>query len=480
MYGRGIFVCDVSPDYPAGVLPGGPPRRLVIRQHVIEDGLAYPRPTPAHTQRGARRAPGAPPDYNQPQMQGDPRLPAIPAPVPVPPPPGAFNDHSALDIRVDNEPFQFFDEILDGVEFDEDLRTKNLVPGQVNAIYVQVHNAGWDRFTLPVDVHLFFAPGAAPAAGANPAPLPNLHDNFWSNFTVEPELPAPAGALAAGAARWQRTGKKQTIPVNRLSATYPAVVRFEWTPPVGLATAGFAGLLAVCTNPEDPLGAPGSMPLVMRDLVRRERRAAFRLVTVDPYTPDVFIRDSVEDTGRATSGSFAGRCPDIIVVQSAEPDPIGAFGDLLDTHNGDRIRPGVPQIIYVRVFNRRNVQVQAEVEVLWSKPNAATTAADAHAPSFDGSKWQRVTPVGTASIPVRPLGWAIATVTWQAADVPPPDATAGAFNAIGFVALVSSSEGVQDRAPLAARVRDAASFWDFFAHTADSNNAAFRAVLYGD
>ena len=367
MYGRGIFVCDVSPNYPPGVPQGGPPRRLVIRQHLIEDGLAYPRPTPT-----VLNAAPAAPNYNQPQMQGDPRLLAIPSPVPAAPPIGAFNDHSALDIRVDNEPFQYFDETLDGVEFDEDLRTKNVVTGQVNAVYVQIHNAGWDRFTQPVDVHLFFAPGAAPAAGADPAPLPDLHDNFWSNFTVEPELPAPAGPLAAGAARWQRIGKKRTIPANRLSAAYPAVVRFEWTPPVSLAAAGFVGLLAVCTNPEDPLGAPAAMPLVMRTLVRQERRAAFRLVAVNPYTPDVFIRDSVEDTGRATSGSFAGRSPDIIVVQSAEVNPAAAFADLLDTHNGDRIRTGSPQIIYVRVFNRRDVQVQADVEVLWTKPNAAT------------------------------------------------------------------------------------------------------------
>ena len=474
MFGRAIFVSDISPAYPAGVPAGGPPRRLVIRQHAIEDGLAYPRPTPTVL----NTAPAAP-SYNQPQLQGDPRLPPIPSPIPVPPPIGAFNDHTAMDIRVDNAPFQFFDEVLDGVEFDEELRTKNLVPGQVNAIYVQVQNTGWDRFAQPVDVHLFFAAGAAPAAGADPAPLPDLHDNFWSNFTVEPQLPPAAGALAPGAAQWQRTGKKQSIPANRLSAAYPAVVRFEWTPPVSLAAAGFTALLAVCTNPEDPLPAPAAMPLVMRNLIRQERRTAFRLVTTDPYTPDVYIRDSVDDTGGAASGSFAGRSPDIIVVQSAVT-PETEFKDLLDTHNGDRIRPGVPQIIYVRVTNRRNVPVAAKVDLLWARPNAATSAADAHAPGFDGTKWTAVTPLGTTSVNVPANGSAFATITWPAADVPPADAAAGAFNAIGFAALVSSLEGARDPAPAATRVRDAASFWDFFARTADSNNAAFRAVLYGD
>ena len=71
VYGRGIFACDVSPAYPSGVPQGGPPRRLFIRQHAIEDGLAYPRIAPP-----VLNAPPAAPNYNQPQMQGDPRRPA--------------------------------------------------------------------------------------------------------------------------------------------------------------------------------------------------------------------------------------------------------------------------------------------------------------------------------------------------------------------------------------------------------------------
>jgi len=126
------------------------------------------------------------------------------------------------------------------------------------------------------------------------------------------------------------------------------------------------------------------------------------------------------------------------------------------------------------------VPVAAKVDLLWARPNAATSAADAHAPGFDGTKWTAVTPLGTTSVNVPANGSAFATITWPAADVPPADAAAGAFNAIGFAALVSSLEGARDPAPAATRVRDAASFWDFFARTADSNNAAFRAVLYGD
>jgi hypothetical protein len=459
MYGRGIFVCDISPRNPPAPV-GGPPHRVFMRQHVVEDGLAYPRSTPT-----VLNAAPAAPNYNNPQLGGDPRVPA-----------GVvnFNDHSAYDLRVDSAPFQFFDEVLDGVEFDEELRTKNLVPGQPNAIYVQVHNAGWDRLAQPVDVHLFFASGAAPAGGADPAPLPDLHPDFWAHFTTD-VLPAPVGPLPAGAAVWQRAGKKQTIPAGRLSANYPCVVRFEWTPPANLAS-GFAGLLAVCTGAEDAIDA-ATRPLVMRDVVRQERRAVFRLVAVDPYVPDVFIRDSVEDTGQATSGSFAGRSPDIVVAQ-AVLDEATAFGDLLDSHLGDRIKPGGPQHVYVRVHNRRDVPVDATVEVFWTKPNAPTSAADPQAPGFDGSKWKALTPLASVNVPAIPArSWKLAHFEWPQADVPAADPPP-AFNAIGLVALASTTEGVDDLAPRPTRVHDAASFWRFFGRTPDSNNAAFRVVLY--
>jgi hypothetical protein len=467
MFGRGIFATDIT-AYPAAIPAGGPPRRMFIRQHIVEDGLGYPRPTPTVY----NTAPAAP-NYVQPQLQGDPRLPAVPTPLPVPPPVGAMNDLSAIDIRLDHAPFQLFDEMPDGVEFDEQLHTLDLLVGQTNAVYVQVHNAGWDRFTRPVDVHLFFAPAPGPAAVADPPPLPDLHDNFWANFTADGDLPPAAGPLAPGAAQWHRAGKKQTISANRLSGANPAVVRFEWTPPVELGGSSVA-LLAVCHNDEDAV--PAGLPTVMAQLVRAERHVAFRLVAALPFIPDVYIRDTAEDTGGPATGAFAGRSPDIIVVQSAEASPVAAFADLLDTRSADRIHPGVPQFLYIRVFNRRGAQVDARVDVFWVKPNAATSAADAHAPAFDGSKWSALTPVGTTTVTVPAKGWAIASLTWQSADVPAPDASA--FNAIGFAVLVSSTAGGGEPAPAPSTVHDAASFWDFFNRSVAANQAAFRVVLY--
>jgi hypothetical protein len=464
MFGRGILACDITsrPPLPAGLLPGGPRVRLYTRQHVIEDGLAYPRPTPAVL----NTAPTAAATYIQPELQGDPRLPAGTV---------NFDDITGYDIRVDNEPFQFFDEVLDGVEFDTELRTKNLVPGQLNAIYVQIHTAGWAAADA-VDVHLFFAQAPAPAAGADPNPLPDLQADFWSHFTEEPALATPAAPPAAPRAFWQRVGPKKVIRANRLSPTSPAVERFEWVPPATLG-AGFVGLLAVCTSAADPLPAVATLSTNLRALIRAERRVAFRLVPTTVYAPDVYVRDTLEDDGRPGASGFAGRSPDIIVVQAPSADPNTEFKDLLDSHAGDRIRAGVDQTIYIRVHNRRAVPVQATVEVLWAKPNAAVSSPDPRAPVFDGTTWARIAPAGTANVTVPAKGWAFAQLTWASGDVPPLDNTEGAFNAVTLIALVSSAEGAQDVKPIATRVRDTASFWRFFNRLADSNNAVMRALL---
>jgi hypothetical protein len=473
LHGRGIFVCDVSREYPAGVPAGGPARRLFLRQHSIEDGLAYPRPLPA-----VLNAQPTAPSYNQPQLGGDPRLPALPNPPPAVPalPPGAFTDFSALDIRIDNAPFQLPDVTMDGVTFDLDLRAKDLAPGQLNAVYVQVHDAGWDRATQPVEVHLFFAPGAPPT-GSDAVPLPNLHANFWSDFRSEPELPEPSTPLAPGTARWRRAGKMRTIAARRMLPGNPAVVRFDWTPPSSLAN-GYVALLAVCTSAEDSLGVPPARLLNLASLIREERRVAFRLARALPFTPSIHVRDSVDDTGRLGHGSSAGRSPDIIVAQTALADPAAAFADLSDNHRSDRIVHGVDQNIYVRVHNASDVEVDVDVEVSWVQPNAALTAGDVNAPAFDGSKWQVVAPVGPAAVSVPARGWALARVIWQRTDVPPPSTEAGVFNAVGLAVLISSSSGAGDAAPQRSRVRDAASFWSFFSRMRESNNAAFRVVEY--
>lgn len=484
MHGRGVFVSDVSPSYPAGVPAGGPRRRLYLRQHSIEDGLAYPRPTPSVL----NAAPSAP-SHDQPQLQGDPRLPAIAPPTPLPPgeapppaPAAAFDDRSALDIRVSDVPLAppaapgSPDALVDAVAFDAELRASPLIPGRVNSIYVQVHDAGWEPHDEPAEVHLFFARGALPASAEAP-PLPNLHAGFWQSFDAEPELPPPTAALGAGAARWRRVGSKQVIAPGRVSAAHPAVVRFDWVPPADLHRAHVA-LLALCTSPNDPLGPQPDRLLEMSTLIREERRAAFRLVEAGAFQPDIYIRDGIDDTGAASDGFFAGRSPDIIVVQEPVADPMLEFADLSDTRDRDRVRHGKDQNIYVRVHNRGDVDVLADVAAYWVQPNLGLVTDDATGPAFDATKWTTVSSLGPTTINVPAHGWAIARIIWPRADVMVPSNQAGVVDAVGLAVLVSATAGARDPAPLTTRVKDAQSFWRFFGAMAESNNAAFRAVLY--
>lgn len=447
-YGLGMHVCDIT-NYPAAMPAGGPRHRLYIRQTLVETGLAYPRPTPA-TLNGAPAA-GAPNQYG-----GDPRLPVAPPPLPL-----LFTDQDGFDIRVDNAPFQFFEDVIDGVEFDEDLRTRPVVPGETNATYVQVHSSGWDAVP-PVTVHLYFA--AAPAAGA-----PDLHSGFWANFTQDP-LPAPAAAPVAPAAIWQRAG--HAVTQTRIRANQPEVARFEWVPPVSLA-GGNVALLAVCTCAADPL--PAGLPEAMTTLVRNERRVAVRVAPVTVFRPDLFVRDGLDDDGRQGGVAFGGRSPDIIVVEAALADPAQAFKDLGDPREGDRVRGnGGNNVVYVRVHNRKEVDTAADVELFWALPNApVTTAPDQAGPPFDASKWKVIAPIDALNVTVPARGTKLARFDFSAAPAPEPDFP----NAIAFIALIKSHDGV-DPEPVRTGVDTQVEFWRLFLELADSNNAALRAIRY--
>src|SRR5262249_58377080 len=115
---------------PAPDLAGLPRQRRSTRQHVVEDGMHYPRPSIATLNSAG---PGLF------QLAGDPRFPAIGSPGAVP-----FVSAAAFDIRIDNRTnlIEFFEDRVDGVEFDEELGVESLLPAETNAIYVQVHNRG--------------------------------------------------------------------------------------------------------------------------------------------------------------------------------------------------------------------------------------------------------------------------------------------------------------------------------------------------
>lgn len=452
MYGRGMLVCDITRGYPAAIGAGGPAHRLYIRQTVIEDGLHYPRPTPT-TLNTAPAAGGA-----QPKLGGDPRAPVGTV---------QFSDREAYNIRVDNAPFQFFEDSIDGVEFDEDLRQKNLRPGEPNRIYVQVHTRGHRRAAV-VDVDLFFAPAPAPGA-ANAAPLPDLQADFWAVWQQN-VLPAPAAPLGPQAAAWQRVGGRATA--FRVAPNQPEVIRFDWNPPLALAGRHVA-LLAVVSGLFDPM--PANPPTVMANLIRNERRAALRVVRADAFTPELFIRDGLDDDGRLGGVAFGGRSPDIVVVPAAPADPADAFKDLGDDRVADRVQGNAgANVVYVRVHNRKAADTAVDVELFWALPNLPVSVAPGRpGPPFNAANWQVIAPVNAVNLTVPAGGTALARFDFSAAPAPVADFP----NAIAFIALIKSHDGL-DPEPVRTEVDTQPEFWRLFLARANSNNAALRALRY--
>ena len=174
--------------------------RLLIRSTPIDDGQQY---------AGAAR------------LTNDPRLrdPETGAQT-------ALTPHIACDIRIDAPPFTFFDRVLDGAEFDEEVHSDKLVIGENNQINVQVHNTGFATVD-DVFVHLYFAD----AAGGN---APDLDADFWATFPAAP---------AAGAT-WQQAGE---VRVHSVGPAQPRVARFEWLPPITLGNR--VALLALASQP---------------------------------------------------------------------------------------------------------------------------------------------------------------------------------------------------------------------------------------
>jgi photosystem II stability/assembly factor-like uncharacterized protein len=310
-HGRGIWECDLA---------GAPAVQLFIRNTPISDGRIYTGPA---------------------AVANDPRL--------VPATPLSFD--KGFDLRVAKPPLEEVESTIDGVEFDEILTNAVPVAGLKNQVYVQVHTNGHVEDVGDVQVLLYFA---------NPQlAAPDLASNFWDTFPGDP----PAGAWRKGA----------TGIVRGLGAGQPVVARLEWIPPLDLRPT--VALLAVCTRP--PAG-PGdtnaddlkaASPPVLMDpdnptsLVRTERRAALRITALEFSRPSVFVRDGNNDVGVAGSVAWGGHTPDIIVRQSPEADPETAFADLGDTRPEDVVIGNATNHIYIRVSNRMDVEVSADVEL---------------------------------------------------------------------------------------------------------------------
>ena len=386
--GRGIYECDLA---------GTPAAHLYIRKTPINNGRTY---------------------------VGAANLPTDPRQSPMP----ALTLNRAFDIRVDCPPFSFFEEVMDGVEFDEQLQSDQPAAGERNLVYVQVHTGGTNTLA-DVQVQLFFADAAA----------------------------APGGAA------WQPIDSPQSVTVG---PAQPAVARFEWTPPGNVPNP--VALLALCTHPSDPIPAvpPGLAvdPANPAASLSAEPRAALRIAAVTPFVGDVYVRDGIDDDGSPGSVAWGARSPDIVVLQTPEAAPDAAFNDLADRRQADKIKGGVTNHIYVRVHNRRNVPLSADVD-LFQVPFATMEQA---------GTWTQLGPTITVNdIPAK--GWKFTTAIPFATPPDPDPSPSHPFKVYLLVAIVRRAD---DPMPNRATITSLDLFWQFFLRQPISNNAAMRALRF--
>lgn len=203
----------------------------------------------------------------------------IPTPWTTPDPtqPGAFVHHyNSADIKVDAPPFDATDALTDGVEFDDPehpytgfgvkiedidgIAHNDPIRTQVNRVYVQVHNRGWQKADS-VTLKVIYAD-----AGAG---LPALPADFWTAF--------PADTFDQ--TNWKPVG---TATVTDLLPNVPQIRVFNWTPPAG--TSDHVCLGAMIHSDQDPL-LPQT-ELNMDILTPYNKRVTHRNVhPVDPMGP---------------------------------------------------------------------------------------------------------------------------------------------------------------------------------------------------
>jgi hypothetical protein len=436
-FGRGLWDVDLTPPAVA--------QNVFVRQTVIEDGRLPRAPLP---------------------LPDDPRLPAGTV--------GLDFTH-ACDIRVDAPPYRFFDDRVDGVEFDEQLGADVLHPTLPNAIYVQVHNNGREAASN-AQLHLYFraSPIAAPVGPPPGVAIPphGVGPDLGpvADFYNPPSFDPTGGGDPVAGTRWTRIGTMRQIPTIRPGE--PVALRFDFTPPSALA-GGNVALLALINPaagqgplPAAPVAGPG-----IDTFIPAERRAVLRIVAVGPTPlPDLFIRGAVDDDGLSGAGSAASllRSPDIIAVESVPPvagRPEVAFRDLLDARPQDHLTRPATNHVYVRVHNRGAAQVHAEVELF-----AVKVLADGR-PDFAHSNWILISPAapGKLELDVPARSHRLVEQTW---DVPDPAPNHPSYI---LVAVVHSAD-LQDPAPARGPFADEAAFWTYLRRGHGSNNVAARAL----
>jgi photosystem II stability/assembly factor-like uncharacterized protein len=209
-YGRGMYKVSIAP---ANVEPAVD---LYLRDSVLDTGERFPTPS----------------NLPNPTDLGD-----------------NVRHWESPDIKVEVQPFYSPDAVFDGVEFDEDVEHDDPYRDQVNRVYLQVHNRGYEN-TTDVSVRVFFAS----ASGGLPE---------FPNALVPPDFDL------SSTEDWQPVGPPQTIPL--LEPNRPVIVHWDFEIPTDATT--HSCLIGVVSSNEDPITTNETDPEALH---RNEKRVCLK------------------------------------------------------------------------------------------------------------------------------------------------------------------------------------------------------------
>jgi photosystem II stability/assembly factor-like uncharacterized protein len=139
---------------------------------------------------------------------------------------------------------------VDFLNYEARLQHRNAQRGNVNRVYVQVHNRGI-RNASGVTVKLHFADASAG--------LPPLPPDFWTAFPAD----------SVDTTHWHPIGVKTAD----VSTTIPTVLEWDWTTPIGQAT--HSCLFVVIDSAQDPIPAANKI-FDVDTLVRSEKHVGLK------------------------------------------------------------------------------------------------------------------------------------------------------------------------------------------------------------
>jgi len=176
-----------------------------------------------------------------------------------------------------------------------------------------------------------------------------------------------------------------------------------------------------------------------------------------PFNPvDVLIRDSLTDNGAVPYlGSPLCYSPDIIVRESAVPNPQAAFADMTVDPGSDPVEIGNDNYIYIRVQNKGAMAANVNARIYYAPLNT-TCAPDL---------WEYLGQVDFYNVAAG--GCAVSdALVWHHAPDP---------GAVDHYCVIASIEGPRDPHPDPAGVTGPAQYMQFIR---DNNNICYRNLVF--